>query len=753
MDTKLNNTMQNSQNDKERDPQKESSNGILKFNALKILTVILSVVCLTAGVMLLYQTAQYDLKTFRLSGCLGEKNYLDSDQLRNDFYDASSGLEALSARDTSEKEIREGKWLNSQIEEYKLSLLEEDRDRFGLWENELETAEENQSQSEKKETKPTTVIDIINSEAFLKRHQTEIDDYRNEMIENELNDYQSLIAGVKVLEREDGLQWIYEKDGQTQRSSNQITEEGLKKQKVWGEINNGQISGSIQLNSTAIEQLSSDSIDKASRIVFAFSDEKIESLMTLYDADHQTATKAVQNAMALFVFGLVLFLGVCLAAGKQPGTDEVVLSPFDRIYWDLHFILAVTVISILLSGGVTALVINLPWMIAALLIALSVLCVETFLLSLVRIIKAGKFMDRFGLMVLCKKLWHLCQKVGAGLSQYYYQVMKGRSLVLKVMFWALICVVSGILVIFLPFIGIVIAALLIWFAGKKAKNLDQVIQGIQKIYGGDSDYRIEVTGEGTIEDMARQINQLHDGMDSMVKNAVEKELRSERLKTELITNVSHDIRTPLTSIIAYIDLLKQSDLDEESRERYLEILETKAARLKALTDDLFEAAKASTGNIEVHAAPVNLEALVDQGMGELEDKLKASGLEFVITRPEEKVIVNADGRLLWRVIENLLSNVTKYAMPQSRVYITIEKDDKNQQGILTIKNISAAPLNIPPEELMERFKRGDDSRHNEGSGLGLSIARDLTKLQQGQFNLEIDGDLFKAIVVLKSFQK
>lgn len=753
MDTKLNNTMQNSQNDKERDPQKESSNGILKFNALKILTVILSVVCLTAGVMLLYQTAQYDLKTFRLSGCLGEKNYLDSDQLRNDFYDASSGLEALSARDTSEKEIREGKWLNSQIEEYKLSLLEEDRDRFGLWENELETAEENQSQSEKKETKPTTVIDIINSEAFLKRHQTEIDDYRNEMIENELNDYQSLIAGVKVLEREDGLQWIYEKDGQTQRSSSQITEEGLKKQKVWGEINNGQISGSIQLNSTAIEQLSSDSIDKASRIVFAFSDEKIESLMTLYDADHQTATKAVQNAMALFVFGLVLFLGACLAAGKQPGTDEVVLSPFDRVYWDLHFILAVTVISILLSGGVTALVINLPWMIAALLIALSVLCVETFLLSLVRIIKAGKFMDRFGLMVLCKKLWHLCQKVGAGLSQYYYQVMKGRSLVLKVMFWALICVVSGILVIFLPFIGIVIAALLIWFAGKKAKNLDQVIQGIQKIYGGDSDYRIEVTGEGTIEDMARQINQLHDGMDSMVKNAVEKELRSERLKTELITNVSHDIRTPLTSIIAYIDLLKQSDLDEESRERYLEILETKAARLKALTDDLFEAAKASTGNIEVHAAPVNLEALVDQGMGELEDKLKASGLEFVITRPEEKVIVNADGRLLWRVIENLLSNVTKYAMPQSRVYITIEKDDKNQQGILTIKNISAAPLNIPPEELMERFKRGDDSRHNEGSGLGLSIARDLTKLQQGQFNLEIDGDLFKAIVVLKSFQK
>ena len=753
MDTKLNNTMQNSQDDKERNSQKESSNGILKFNALKILTVVLSVVCLTAGVMLLYQTAQYDLKTFRLSGCLGEKNYLDSVQLRNDFYDAASGLEALSARDTSEKEIQEGKWLNSQIEEYKLSLLEEDRDRFGLWENELETAEENQSQSEKKETKPTTVIDIINSEDFLKRHQTEIDDYRKEMIENKLNEYQSLIAGVKVLEREDGLQWIYEKDGQTQRSSDQITEEGLKKQKVWGEINNGQISGSIQLNSTAIDQLSSDSIDKASRIVFAFSDEKIESLLTLYDADHQTATKAVQNAMALFVFGLVLFLGACLAAGKQPGTDEVVLSPLDRIYWDLHFILAVTVISILLSGGVTALVINLPWMIAALLIALSVLCVETFLLSLVRIIKAGKFMDRFGLMILCRKLWYLCQKAGAGLSQYYYQVMKGRSLVLKVMFWALICVVSGILVIFLPFIGIVIAALLIWFAGKKAKNLDQVIQGIQKIYGGDSDYRIEVTGEGTIEDMARQINQLHDGMDSMVKNAVEKELRSERLKTELITNVSHDIRTPLTSIIAYIDLLKQSDLDEESRERYLEILETKAARLKALTDDLFEAAKASTGNIEVHAAPVNLEALVDQGMGELEDKLKASGLEFVITRPKEKVIVNADGRLLWRVIENLLSNVTKYAMPQSRVYITIEKDAKNHQGILTIKNISAAPLNIPPEELMERFKRGDDSRHNEGSGLGLSIARDLTKLQQGQFNLEIDGDLFKAIVVLKSFQK
>ncbi|MEG0681646.1 MAG: HAMP domain-containing sensor histidine kinase, partial [Eubacterium sp.] len=155
-------------------------------------------------------------------------------------------------------------------------------------------------------------------------------------------------------------------------------------------------------------------------------------------------------------------------------------------------------------------------------------------------------------------------------------------------------------------------------------------------------------------------------------DAVEKEVKSERLKTELITNVSHDIRTPLTSIITYIDLLKKEDISEKAHIRYIKVLENKAARLKALTDDLFEAAKASTGNIEVHFETVNLESLLNQGMGELEDKIKASDLDFIVKRPDEKILVRADGRLLWRVIENLLNNVLKYALKGSRVYLTID---------------------------------------------------------------------------------
>ncbi|MDO4288096.1 MAG: sensor histidine kinase, partial [Eubacterium sp.] len=315
----------------------------------------------------------------------------------------------------------------------------------------------------------------------------------------------------------------------------------------------------------------------------------------------------------------------------------------------------------------------------------------------------------------------------------------------------LAAIVLGVLCLALPLVGIAAALILLWYVGKRAKNLDQVIAGVDKIYDGDTNYKIEVTGEGAVEDMARKINSINAGMARAVEDAVEKELKSERLKTELITNVSHDIRTPLTSIITYIDLLKKADIDEDSRKRYIDILERKAARLKTLTDDLFEAAKASTGNIEVHRTAVNLEALIDQGMGELEDKIEASGLEFIIGRPQERVIVNADGRLLWRIIENLLSNALKYAMPGSRVYIDIDMDTEKSLGIFRMKNVSADPLNIPAQELMERFKRGDDSRHNEGSGLGLAIARDLAALQNGRFDLEIDGDLFKATVYLELF--
>jgi len=249
-----------------------------------------------------------------------------------------------------------------------------------------------------------------------------------------------------------------------------------------------------------------------------------------------------------------------------------------------------------------------------------------------------------------------------------------------------------------------------------------------------------VTG-GELGSIAVSINNISDGINS----AVAERMKSERLKTELITNISHDIRTPLTSIITYTDLLRSEGLNNEKAPEYLEILTQKSARLKTLTDDLFEASKAASGNIDVHLETLDMADLVRQLLGEMDERVSDSGLDFRLNFPEHAA-VRADGKLLWRVMENLLSNVLKYALPGSRVYIDIAQDNGSHR--LDIKNVSEHPLNIDPSELTERFKRGDESRGGEGSGLGLSIAQSFVQAQGGRFSLSIDGDLFKATLIL-----
>jgi signal transduction histidine kinase len=235
--------------------------------------------------------------------------------------------------------------------------------------------------------------------------------------------------------------------------------------------------------------------------------------------------------------------------------------------------------------------------------------------------------------------------------------------------------------------------------------------------------------------------------EAAVNAETERRFKAERLRTELISNVSHDIRTPLTSVITYIDLLKTEETDNENIRSYIGVIDQKAQRLKTLTDDLFEASKAASGSVPVNMEKVELESLLTQGLGELDDKIKSSGLDFRVFMPPEKTMVLADGKLLWRVVENMLSNVFKYSLPGSRVYI--EVFERGKYAGIQVKNISSAELNIPAEELMERFKRGDESRTTSGSGLGLSIARSLTEAQNGVFEIEIDGDLFKAALMVE----
>jgi len=244
-----------------------------------------------------------------------------------------------------------------------------------------------------------------------------------------------------------------------------------------------------------------------------------------------------------------------------------------------------------------------------------------------------------------------------------------------------------------------------------------------------------------LEEHARQLNHLSDS----VTAAVDQQLKSERFKAELITNVSHDLKTPLTSIINYVDLLKKQDIQDPKALEYLDVLDRKSQRLKKLTEDLVEASKASTGSLSVNLTRLGYGQLVSQALGEYEDKFQSANLTLVTDLPADELYILADGRHLWRVIDNLLGNCCKYAMPGTRVYLAVFLRE-DCTACLSMKNISKNALNMPPEQLMERFVRGDASRTSEGSGLGLSIARSLTELQGGSFALDIDGDLFKAQV-------
>lgn len=240
------------------------------------------------------------------------------------------------------------------------------------------------------------------------------------------------------------------------------------------------------------------------------------------------------------------------------------------------------------------------------------------------------------------------------------------------------------------------------------------------------------------------INQVGDG----IAVAVEEQLKSERFKTELITNVSHDIKTPLTSIINYVDLLKKEEIENEKYSEYIEVLERQSARLKKLIEDLMEASKASTGNLAVNMEECDIKVLLTQVVGEFEDKLEKSSLNVVVDQTDISTTIMADGRHVWRVFENLMNNICKYSQENTRVYVSLDRDES---GVCVIfKNISKNPLNIPSDQLMQRFVRGDSSRHTEGSGLGLSIAQSLMELMNGTMKLDIDGDLFKVTLKFKA---
>ncbi len=301
---------------------------------------------------------------------------------------------------------------------------------------------------------------------------------------------------------------------------------------------------------------------------------------------------------------------------------------------------------------------------------------------------------------------------------------------------------------------LLIVALIVVFDGmvgififKQGMERKEIVDGINKIRDGEVEYKVEVENlHGANRELADAVNNIGEG----IRKAVRTSMKDEQMKTDLITNVSHDIKTPLTSIISYIDLLKRLKLEEEPAKSYIEVLDTKAHRLKQLTDDLVEASKISSGNITLNMEALDLTEMVKQAIGEFSEKLEEKDLQIVFTEYEESACVYADGRRMWRVIENLLNNVYKYALESTRVYIDLVIEN----GIvhLSVKNISAYQMNIKPEELTERFIRGDTARSTEGSGLGLSIAKSLVLAQGGNFVIYLDGDLFKVTISFPEYK-
>ncbi|EEG72646.1 sensor histidine kinase [[Clostridium] hylemonae] len=312
-----------------------------------------------------------------------------------------------------------------------------------------------------------------------------------------------------------------------------------------------------------------------------------------------------------------------------------------------------------------------------------------------------------------------------------------------------LAVLSGAIVNWFWFlVMLIVEALAFIYLVRMSIARQKIRSGIEHISSGEVNYKIPLDGlKGEQLMLAERVNSIGEGLDA----ALEESMKSERLKTDLITNVSHDIKTPLTSIINYIDLLKLEHLEDPKIQRYLEVLEAKAQRLKTLTEDVVEASKVSSGNITLDFMNINLVEMIQQTSGEFEEKFTQRNLNEVLNLPEEEAVIRADGRRMWRVLENIYNNAAKYAMEGTRVYADLRITDSTIT--FSLKNVSDQPLNFTADELTERFLRGDVSRSTEGSGLGLSIAKSLTSMQGGSFDLYLDGDLFKVTITFPRVAK
>ena len=448
-----------------------------------------------------------------------------------------------------------------------------------------------------------------------------------------------------------------------------------------------------------------------------------------------------------FIFLAVISLALCIviysylfiSVGHRSDTNDIKVAPFNNIPADIlstivffAFFCGVSLLTEL-YGLVMTIALGVCVLVALYFVAL------WYLMSVTVQAKSKTLFNHTFLYWMFKKL----KKIG-GLVKHIFKNLATvyKAVLVIAVFWVFTLIFMGLNAyendnLIIGFIAIAaIASIVIVLA---AIAFQRVKVGGEKIVNGDLENKIDTSYMfGDIKDFAESLNNINQGL----QNAIDDKMRSERFKTELITNVSHDIKTPLTSILNYVDLIKKENCDNQKINQYIEVLDRQSNRLKKLIEDLVEASKASTGNLSVELTKCNLSVLINQAVGEFSEKLEAKNLQIVQSIENQELYIMADGRRLWRVFDNLLNNICKYAMSGTRVYIDLICE--NNKAIITFRNISEQPINLSSEELTERFVRGDRSRNTEGSGLGLSIAKSLTELQNGYFEISTDGDLFKA---------
>ena len=465
---------------------------------------------------------------------------------------------------------------------------------------------------------------------------------------------------------------------------------------------------------------------------------------TLYTYMLENRTQPIYATILSIGLLIIIIIYLFWSIGHKEGEVGITLNSIDKIPYEILVFVCLMILSVALSvvvniGGTINYVILLVGFLGYLVCY--AMCAVIGVTTIKRI-KAKKFIKSF----LIYKIGKWCfDKIQGWLRAINQNATENK----RIFWYYLLFIIISIMLVSLFYTGIAIILLIgfwIWVYYQIKKYIleqEKIKNALKDIYEGKSNdvHLNESELKGALKEMAIYVNDIASGF----SNAINESLKSERLKTELITNVSHDIKTPLTSIINYVDLLKKENIQDEKVKEYIDILDKKSQRLKKLTEDLVEASKVSSGNVKLNLENINIKELFNQTIGEFKDRFEEKNLIIETTIPNDNIKINADSRYLYRIIENLFSNITKYALEGSRVYIDII--EKGKIVDISIKNISKDKLNISSDELMQRFVRGDKSRYTEGSGLGLSIAKSLTELQGGTFDIIIDGDLFKVHII------